>query len=180
VSRQDKLNPPKIENGLSETPLDDDRRQINLRIRLDEVAAAKGEQLRASSRRRPSKKELLRLACKLYDARRGRDRMFTDGLFGEPAWDMLLGLYCLPSRGVILGVTSLGHAANIAPTTGLRWQEILSEHGLIERGPPVRDSRRHLVRLTRKGRILMEKYLMRLFYCDCPDHGHKANHGRLK
>jgi DNA-binding MarR family transcriptional regulator len=65
----------------------------------------------------------------------------------------------------MLGVTSLSHAANVVPTTGLRWQKVLFEEGLIERGPHVRDSRQQLVRLTDKGRRMMEKYLIRLFYC---------------
>jgi DNA-binding MarR family transcriptional regulator len=173
VSRQDKLDPSQIEHGPSATPLDDDRLQIDLRLGLDEVAAAEEEQLRANPRRRPHKSELIRLACKLYDARRGRDRVFSEDLFGEPAWDMLLALYCLPSRGEILGVTSLAHAANVAPSTGLRFKDILLEQGLIERGPRVSDSRRQLIRLTPKGRMLMEKYLIQLFYCDCPNHGHK-------
>jgi DNA-binding MarR family transcriptional regulator len=168
VSRQDELDPSKIDNGLSESPIDDDQLQVDLRLGLDEVAAAEEEQLRCSSRRRPTRRELVRLACKLYDARRSRDRMFNPKLFGEPAWDMLLALYCLPSRGIILGVMSLGHAANVAPTTGLRWQKILEERGLIERGPHSTDSRQRLVRLTEQGRTMMSKYLIRLFYCNGP------------
>jgi DNA-binding MarR family transcriptional regulator len=166
VSRQDKLKPPQIDDGLPETPADDDRLQVDLRLGLDEIAAAEEERLRATARRRPSRRELADLALKLYDARRGRDRMFSDELFGEPAWDMLLALYGLPNRGIVLGVTSLGHAANVPPTTGLRWQKLLLDQGLIERGPDVRDSRQQLVRLTSKGRLMMERYLVRLFYCD--------------
>jgi DNA-binding MarR family transcriptional regulator len=81
---------------------------------------------------------------------------------------MLLALYGLPSRGIFLGVTTLSHAANIPPTTGLRWQKILFELGLIERGPPTRDTRQHLIGLTDKGRAIMETYLTRLYYCDTP------------
>ena len=40
---------------------------------------------------------------------------------------------------------------------------------LIERGPAIRDSRQQLVRLTNKGRYLMDKYLLRLFYCEDAD-----------
>jgi DNA-binding MarR family transcriptional regulator len=168
MSRQDKLNPPKIEIGSAATPPDDDRLQISRRLGLDEVAAAEEERLRKTPRRRPTRRELSQLALQLYDARRGRDRMFNDDLFGEPGWDMLLALYGLPNRGIILGVTSLSHAANVPPTTGLRWQKLLLSEGLIERGPPVNDSRLMLLRLSDKGRILMEKYLIRLFYCEGP------------
>ena len=166
MSRQDKLNPPVIEREPSDTPRDDDQLQVDLRLGLDEVAAAEEEQMRGSPRRRPTKQQLLRLACKLYDARRGRDRMFGNQLFGEPAWDMLLALYCLPSRGELLGVTSLAHAANVPPTTGLRWQKILLDQALIQRGPHVSDARQQLIGLTPKGRMLMERYLIRLFHCE--------------
>ena len=172
VSSHDKLDPPKIDTGPSEAPKDDDRLQIDLRLGLDEVAAAEEEQLRREPRRRLGYEELVDLADKLYAARRGRDRIFNDELFGEPAWDMRLALFAYPTRGIFLGVTSVSHAANAAPATGLRWQKILEEEGLIRRGPRVRDSRVLLVGLTDKGRRLMERYLTRLFYCqsqDAPD-----------
>ena len=169
MSRQDKLYPSKIDNGLPEAPADDDRLQIDLRLGFDEVAAAEEERLRRTPRRRPSRRELTQLALKLFDARRGRDRMFNDELFGEPGWDMLLALYGFPSRGHLLGVTSLSHAANVPPTTGLRWQKILLAEGLIERGPLDEDSRQRLLRLTGKGRMMMDRYLIRLFYCEGAD-----------
>ena len=82
---------------------------------------------------------------------------------------MLLALYCLPTRGITLGVTSLGHAANVPPSTGTRWQKLLLDEGLIQRGSHVSDARQQLVGLTAKGRMLMERYLIRLFYCQEPD-----------
>lgn len=141
---------------------------IDLRLELDQIAELHAEQLRLKSRRPPTRKELVRLACRIYDARRTRDRMFDRKLFGEPAWDMLLALYCLPARGERLGVTSLSLAANVAQATGHRWQINLINEGLIERGPPGLDARRQLLRLTVKGRKLLESYLTRLFYCDTP------------
>ena len=168
MSRQDNFDPPQIDNGRSESPIDDDQLQIDLRLGLDEVAAAELEKLRHRARRRPTKRELERLASKLYDARRARDRLFRDKLFGEPAWDMLLALYCFPKRGIFLSVMSLGHAANIPPTTGLRWQKLLEARGLVERGPIEPGTRQQLVRLTKQGRLTMSKYLIRLYYCDGP------------
>ena len=166
MSCQDNLDPSKIGNDQSDSPVDDDHLQIDLRLGLDEVAAAEVEQLRRRPRRRPTQGELIALASKLYDARRARDRMFHEKLFGEPAWDMLLALYCFPNRGLFLGVMSLGHAANIPPTTGLRWQKVLEERGLIERGPVEHKTRQQLVRLTEAGRTLMSNYMMRLYDCD--------------
>jgi DNA-binding MarR family transcriptional regulator len=165
VSRQDRLNLPQIDDVLPETPVDGDRLQIEVRFGLHKVAAAEEEKLRNGPRRRPTRRELTQLASKLYEARRGRDRLFQDKLFGEPAWDMLLALYCLPPRGEILSVTSLGYAANVAPSSATRWQKLLLGRGFIKRGPDLSDGRQQLVALTDKGRTLMERYLVRLFYC---------------
>lgn len=94
--------------------------------------------------------------------------MLDNQLFGEPAWDMLLALYCLPARGELLSVTSLSLAAAAAQTTGHRWQSILIQEALIEQGPPGVDRRRQFMRLTAKGRELLEQFLTRLFYCETP------------
>lgn len=150
-------------------PADDEiRLQINLRLRLDEVTDAEANQLRASAQRLPRPKELCRLACRIYDNRRARDKIIDRRLFGEPAWDMLLALYCLPARGEIMTVTSLSLAASVALTSGLRWQSKLTEEGLIERGPPGIDQRKQMIRLTTIGRELMNRYLTHLYYCDTP------------
>lgn len=153
----------------SEEPSSNDiRLQVDLRLRLDEVADAEAEYIRSTRRGAPSRKELCRLACRIYDARRARERMMDPKFFGEPAWDMLLALYCLPARGERLTVTALSLAANTKSTTGIRWQSILIEQGLIELGPKDLDERLKLVRLTDKGRQLLENYLTRLFYVDTP------------
>jgi DNA-binding MarR family transcriptional regulator len=113
----------------------------------------------------PSHEELSDLGARIYQARRTRDRMLGGELFGEPAWDMLLALYCLPSEGERLSVTGLTYAAELPQTTGYRWQTILMERGLIERVPDLGDARRLYVILTDNGRKLLDNYLTRLFNC---------------
>lgn len=168
MSREEQLISANAPDDAAEPSSDDIRLQIDVRLRLDEVAAIEAEQLLAQSRRAPARRELCRLACRIYDARRARDRVLDRKLFGEPAWDMLLALYCLPARGERLRVTALTHAAGVPVTTGHRWQQILLEKGLIERGPEGMDARKQLVRLTETGRKLLEDYLTRLFYYDAP------------
>lgn len=168
MSRQDEFSPAQSDVVPPERAAEDIRLQINLRLNLDEVTEVEAKQLRDSARRRPTRRELTRLACQMYDARRARDRVMDRQLFGEPAWDMLLALYCLPARGELLTVTGLNYAADVAQTTGLRWQRTLRDEGLIERGPNELDERKQMLRLTPKGRALMEQYLTRLFYCDTP------------
>ena len=92
--------------------------------------------------------------------------MLDRKLFGEPGWDMLLALYCLPTRGERLGITALSLASAGPQTTALRWQAILIEDGLIERYDDEDDGRRSFVRLTEAGRNLLEDYLLRLFHVD--------------
>ena len=177
VSRQDKFDPPIIDTGSEEPAAEAIRLQIDLRLRLDEVAEVEAEQLREGARRQPTKSELCHLACRMYDARRQRDRMMNRKLFGEPGWDMLLALYCLPARGLVFGPKGLTHAADVPTTTGQRWQSLLTEEGLIERVPPYFDPRRQFLRLNEKGIALMVAYLTRLFYCDTPAPAHPESAG---
>lgn len=53
MSRQDKLDPPRIKKPQANFTADDDRLQIDLRLGLDEVAAAEEARLRKAPRRRP-------------------------------------------------------------------------------------------------------------------------------
>lgn len=165
MSRQDKLQLPKIDDVLPGSLVDGDRLQLGLRLGLDRVAAAEEEKLRLQPRRRPTRPQLTRLAQHLYKARLDRNRLFDGELFGEPAWDMLLALYHMPQRGEVITVTTLSSLAGVPQTTGLRWQNTLLEEGLIQRGPHILDGRQVLIALTQQGRLLMDQYLTRLFNC---------------
>lgn len=116
----------------------------------------------------PQAFQLVHLACRLYDARRARERVLGEDLFGEPGWDILLACYCLPARGEPATVNALAHAANVPTTTGHRWQRTLMKRGLIERAGRCSDGRRQLVRLSGKGRELLEGYLASLLSRDTP------------
>lgn len=165
MSRQDKLTPP-VATDKPRRSDDDIMLEVNLRLRLDEVADLEAGLLRINARRQPSEKELRRLARKIYDARRMRDRLLNGTLFGEPAWDMLLALYHLPALGQMLTVSGLSCCAGVPQTTALRWQTTLMAEGFIERGPHERDGRMQFVRLTERGCTLLEQYLTRLFDCE--------------
>jgi len=114
------------------------------------------------------RRELCQLAYQIYERRRIRERVLGRKLFGEPAWDMLLALYCLPTRGEALRPTALSHAACVPVATGMRWQLLLAKEGLIERAPPELPSRRRFVRLTANGRDLIERYLARILSLKIP------------
>ena len=165
MSRQVKLKTPAVAEGPGGA-VDDLMLEVNLRLRLDEVADLEAELLRISARRQPSQKELRRLAGRIYDARRLRDRLLDEKLFGEPAWDMLLALYHLPSLGHMLTTSGLCYSAAAPLTTALRWLHNLERDGLIERGPHASDGRMQLVRLTNDGKDLLDRYLARLLQCE--------------
>lgn len=149
--------------------------QVKVSVQFDQVSRRGDKDLHGCGERKlplrnhfssdivePDQKDLEGLARWMYEARRTRDKAMGTTLFGEPAWDFLLALYCFPSQGEALSVTSLTHAANVPGTTGHRWQQILMKRNLIEREQHGSDGRRQMVRLTQTGKDLMEAYLKRV------------------
>ncbi|WP_051272824.1 winged helix DNA-binding protein [Sphingomonas phyllosphaerae] len=95
-------------------------------------------------------------------ARRLRDRFFGDGLFEDPAWDMLLDLFAAQLEGARVSVSSLCIAAAVAPTTALRWIGKLTAARLLDRAPDPEDRRRAFVALTDEARGAMHRYVAAL------------------
>jgi DNA-binding MarR family transcriptional regulator len=132
-----------------------------LQPHLDAVAGSEAN--RSAGMHRPITRHLLgRLAGRIYDERRTRADFLEPRLFGEPAWDMLLALTCLPPRGQLLTPTALSAAAGVSAEAGKRWQAALAGKGLIEVGPDGVEPRLRTVRLTGDGRALMTRYLTAL------------------
>ena len=102
---------------------------------------------------------LAALAREEYANRRRRNRLFGDGVFAEPAWDMLLDLYVQDHLGRAVSIQSLCVAAAVPPTTALRWIGRLVDRGLVLRTPSRHDNRVVHVGLTADGRAGMERYL---------------------
>jgi DNA-binding MarR family transcriptional regulator len=95
---------------------------------------------------------------KTIRARRLRNLQFPDGLFEDPAWDMLLDLYAADLEGAQVSVSSLCIAAAVAPTTALRWIGRMTEAGLFERQPDPFDRRRAFMALSENARDRMQRY----------------------
>ncbi|MBB3537308.1 DNA-binding MarR family transcriptional regulator [Novosphingobium sp. BK486] len=81
------------------------------------------------------------------------------GLFGEPAWDILLDLYIAHKRGTELQVSSVCLEAGVPSTTILRWIARLEREGLLYRQADTGDLRRRYVRLTDDGLAMMRNIL---------------------
>jgi DNA-binding MarR family transcriptional regulator len=95
-------------------------------------------------------------------ARRMRDQFFSEGLFEDPAWDMLLDLYAAEIEGAQVSVSSLCIAAAVAPTTALRWIARMTEAGLFIRHPDPFDRRRAFLALSESAREKMGRYFAAL------------------
>lgn len=98
------------------------------------------------------------LIRRIIKNRRLRAEIFGDGLFGEPAWDMLLDLCASSVEHKRVSVTSLCIASGVPPTTALRWINVLVEEGIFVRIDDKVDRRRSYVDLTDKGRNLAARY----------------------
>jgi DNA-binding MarR family transcriptional regulator len=103
---------------------------------------------------------------KMIRGRRLRDQFFHEGLFEDPAWDMLLDLYAADLEGAQVSVSSLCIAAAVAPTTALRWIGRMTEAGLFVRQPDPFDRRRAFLALSAEARARMERYLAALRQLD--------------
>jgi hypothetical protein len=90
--------------------------------------------------------------------RRLREQLFPQGLFADPAWDILLDLFATELNGGQVSISSLCIAAAVPPTTALRWIKIVEETGLIERSCDPRDKRRNWIKLSAAGQKKMRDY----------------------
>lgn len=99
------------------------------------------------------------LASEELRERSRRAAHFPDALFGEPAWDILLDLYVHACKGQDVSVSSACLAAQVPPTTGLRWVGLLEAEGLIARRPSQTDRRTVILDLTADGRARIERTL---------------------
>jgi hypothetical protein len=81
-------------------------------------------------------------------ARRLRDQYFDADLFADPAWDMLLDLMAARLENKKVSVSSLCIAANVPPTTALRWIKIMTEEEIFRRQADAKDGRRIFIELS--------------------------------
>lgn len=102
--------------------------------------------------------EAQRRARNIIRLRRRREALFGRGLFGEPAWDMLLELYVAELAGRRECVSGLCCVSGVPSTTALRWIGLLENAGWISRTADPRDGRRSFLSLTRKARAAMDSF----------------------
>ena len=91
-------------------------------------------------------------------ARRLRSRFFSEELFADPAWDMLLDLLQAEIAQLRVPVSSLCIAAAVPATTALRWIKTMTEQGLFVRRADPHDGRRVFVELAPVASEAMRRY----------------------
>lgn len=113
---------------------------------------------RADSAGEIHRKEML--VRKVLRARRRRYQFFSEELFADPAWDILLELYAaqLAQRRISVGAVCVGAA--VPGTTALRWISALEKRGLVARHDDPYDGRRVYLRLTATGLCSMDGYFV--------------------
>lgn len=99
------------------------------------------------------------VAERLYSERRRRSEYFPPGLFGEPAWDLLLALFIAHEDGRELDLADAYRAAEVEPGAGPALLRRLEEDGLVARSRRQGDEVHQRVRLTERAVERLGDYL---------------------
>ncbi len=99
-------------------------------------------------------------AERLLARRRLRQHHFEHDVVGEPAFDLLLGLYAQDLAGRESYTTGAAVASRAPLTTALRQISMLVERGLIAREADPVDRRRVRLRMSDEGAQRMRDYLL--------------------
>lgn len=91
------------------------------------------------------------------NARDRRSQLLPEGLFGEPAWEILLLLYVEQAR-MRLTISRVSTILATAPTTVLRWMSYLQDRQLIVRQNHPTDQRAVFVELTENALDALNAY----------------------
>ena len=111
---------------------------------------------------------LFALAAREIATRELRRRCLNEGLFGEPAWDMLLYLFLRAGEGLRTLKTSVTNASHCPHSTALRYLDLLHDYGMVRTQRSTTDARVLLVSLTEAGFRSMANY----FALSCHRQGH--------
>jgi DNA-binding MarR family transcriptional regulator len=100
-----------------------------------------------------------RLALQMFAIREARDILLPDNVSSSAAWDVLLAAYVAERTGVRHNVGRMIEISRMKLTTGLRHIDLLEAEGLVERQQDRRDGRVFYVKLSPKGREIVDQIL---------------------
>lgn len=101
----------------------------------------------------------LEIARRYVQQRRLRRDIFRAEVFREPAWDILLDLYCARLSGKEVSIMDACIAAGVPSTTGLRYVRRLLATNLVTLRRDTTDRRRSWVELTDATVAQIESWL---------------------
>ena len=107
------------------------------------------------------------LVQQILCARQFRSSIFGKGLFGDPAWDIVLALYLGQLRNQTVPITRLAEAASVSVQAVDRWLAVLEGQGLIERTRTGPDGEELPAGLSQKGSSAMRRWLAQWLNCPC-------------
>lgn len=112
---------------------------------------------------RSTREDRLETAKRMFDERRVRSQHFADSeLFLEPAWDILLYLFQVQSKGEEAKIEGVSLASGLSTTSALRWFEMLESKKLVFAYKQQTQEREQIyLRLSPKGLIEMGAFLDR-------------------
>lgn len=126
-------------------------------LRRDETAGSTGTP-RDRSRRAFADIDTAMFVGRIQRMRALRVRYVSKDMFADPAWDMMLDLYKAHLEGRTISVSSACIAANVPPTTALRYLTQLCDRDLVVRQPDHLDGRRIFVQLSTAGLEAMDRW----------------------
>lgn len=103
--------------------------------------------------------QLVRVAQAILQLRRQRNEEFDSSLFGEPAWEMLLGLYVRDASGTACTLADLVATSNAPPSTAERWLAQLDRLGFVIRRSHPGEAKTEFVDLTVEAKAALERHL---------------------
>lgn len=95
----------------------------------------------------------------MFAIREARDILLPDNVSSSAAWDVLLAAYVAERTGVRHNVGRMIEISRMKLTTGLRHIDLLEAEGLVERQQDRRDGRVFYVKLSPKGREIVDQIL---------------------
>jgi len=95
----------------------------------------------------------------LIRSRQARGRFFSEELFADPAWDILLDLTESRLEGKEISISSLCLASGVPPSTALRWIKSMTDEGMLVRRADPADGRRFIVEMSDQTATAMTRCL---------------------
>jgi hypothetical protein len=111
---------------------------------------------------RAKRRRLARRAALELWARAQRRGFFTAGLFGDPAWNMLLTLYVLGTECSRVSTARLIECSAMPRRVALRWLDYLHDRGLITGSVRAPSSNPVSVSLSDKARRSLDIYFSKV------------------